>query len=796
MTDPRDPRTVIRPPPSATAPPADWPGLARPVIALAERLARAARHDAPRLAAEAERALDDFVAEARAAGLAPAGIAAASAGLALLLDARARGNPALDLRAWARGFARALRRADPAAARVAVASDRGLARFLDHCRDAAAAVRPTAPPRRSLAAAALALCFVAALGAWAGWLEWRFASRLATSMRSAEGASLEDLAAAATRLKAAAAGSPLGLVARVPWLDPGAAARREYAAAADARIPGPLVAAVDAALATEGDPAALYDSLRARAILSGSADWQPDYLAGWIADRAAAFPGLAALAPHAAALTGPPAALAAPDPATLAEARRFAAEGDPADRALVELRRDPDAAALPAWSAAKAAPALAEVLVRRSARPLGADLPGLYSAAGWDFARDRGAAAAAARAAAQAHILLGDGRTAEVEAVLSRLQDATIAAWRAWLADLRVRPFADQPGALLVSGRLAASPSPLDALIREMWRQTGGGDRSRPFAEQVRVAAAFAPAIQFVETGRMAEIARIFASLNVALATLDADAELGAEALMDVQERAAGVVALNQAPPIVAQIVEDTLAQTAASNEGLLRSRVALRWEAQAAACRDAIDGLYPFGPGPDADFDAVAAVLGPDGLVEGFFARELAGLIDSAASPWRWKPEARLTGLSPESAAFFERAAAIRARLFAAAPTPRAELTLTALAQSGPASVSLGGAVAPLDARADVQPAALAWPGPEPARGFAIAFGARPEDRRTEEGPWGLLRFLDGLRLRSREDDRRFLVDVRLGSSRVYFDLGFAASANPVAARRLMRGLTCPATL
>ncbi|MBP7003298.1 ImcF-related family protein [Amaricoccus sp.] len=787
-------RTVVRPPPGAAAD--RWPGLARPVVTLADRLSRDPRPDTPRLAAEAGRALDDFARAARDAHLPAAGIAAASQALALVLDARARGNPALDARAWARGFAGPLRGADPEGLRAAARrADRDLARFLGHCLDAAAAVRPPARPRRGLGPAALVVAFVAALAAWAGWIEWRYAARLAATMPVADGASLDTLAAEASRIEAAAKASPLGLAARIPWLDPGRRARAEYAVAADARIPGPLAAAIDGALASEGEPAALYDDLRARAILSGEADWRPGFLAGWIADRARDYPGLAPLAPHAPAMTGPPPDLAPPDPAVLAEARRFAAEGDPADRAFVELRRDPRAEALPDWAAPDAAASLADILVRRSGRPIAEGVPGLYATPGWSFARDGGATDAAALAAREAGRLVGDDRQAEPEEVLARLQVATIAAWRGYLADLRVRPFSDQPGALLVSGSLAASPSPLDALIRAVWREVGGGDHGRGFAEQVRIGAAFTPAIQFVEGGGMAEISRIFASLNVALATLDADSRLGAEALMGVQARAAGVVALNQAPPIVAQIVVDTLAQTAASNEGLLRSRVSIRWEQQAAeACRSAIDGRYPFGPGPDADPAAVAAVLGPDGVVDRFFAGEVAALVDADASPWRWKAEARLTGLAPESAAFFERAAAIRARLFPDGAA-RAAPTLIPLAQSRPASVSLGGATAPLDARSG-DPATLDWPGPDPAAGFALAFGPRPGDGRAAAGPWGLLRFLDGLRLRPRDDGRRFLVDARVGADRAYFQLDFPSAANPVAARPLLRGLTCPARL
>ena len=121
--------------------------------------------------------------------------------------------------------------------------------------------------------------------------------------------------------------------------------------------------------------------------------------------------------------------------------------------------------------------------------------------------------------------------------------------------------------------------------------------------------------VQFVEQGHMAEIARLFAGLNVALSALDADAEVGRRRLMDVQARAASIATLNQAPRLLAQIVEDVLAQTTASQEGLLKPRAALVWQRDlAGACRFALADRYPFAPGPDADLGLVADLIGPSG--------------------------------------------------------------------------------------------------------------------------------------------------------------------------------------
>ena len=301
------------------------------------------------------------------------------------------------------------------------------------------------------------------------------------------------------------------------------------------------------------------------------------------------------------------------------------------------------------------------------------------------------------------------------------LQDKTIDAWNAELADLRVRPFTDQPSSLLVSGTLGRADSPLESLFRAVWHEAGGDDRSRGYADQLKVTTSFGPMFQFVDQGGMTEIEQVFAGLNVALAALGSDAEVSRRRLMDVQHRAASIATLNQAPRLVVQIIEDVLAQTTASREGGGRPRAALDWEQNlAAACRSALTGRYPFAPnGTDADLAAVSGFLGPDGSVARFFASDLAPLVDTSTIPWSWKPEARLSGFAPDSAAFFGRAVAIGDALFP--PEGQVPLTLAALAQRGAATVSLGGVAVPIEASG--APSTLAWPGPSPGQGLAVTF-------------------------------------------------------------------------
>ncbi|WP_312862141.1 ImcF-related family protein [Rhizobium sp. P32RR-XVIII] len=822
------------------------PALAEPLLSLAKRAESEKRPDPQELAATARMLVAEFEKEGRRRNVPPDWLLDARDALVALLDVRARSNPALPIKRWERALAAALPishmiGANGLAERAAQAAKGGLARrdlarFLGHCNEVIQAAQSKEEQHRTradrgLVFLAIAL-FFAMLIAWAGWAEWRFRERLLAQLPDVESvveagkaatpaaraAQLDAFLAAVRLVEQEAGRSPLGLIHHIEMVDPAAAAHHRYGEAAEALVAEPLADALSVALATEGEADALYDSLRAWSILKGTSDWQPRFLAGWVADRAETFPELALLAEHVAAMPRPQPRLPSPDPETIAQARQFAAEGLASERALLELTRAEKTAALPPWSLDQAVPGLDTILIHRSGVPIERGVAGLYTEAGWNYARSDGAEEAISRAKSEAQTLLSSSATTTTEAVMDLLQKRTLDTWTEYLGELRVRPFTDQPTAVVISGALSARNSPLSALIREAWRQSGGNDRSRSHANQLRTAAALGPAIQFVEQGRMSEISQLFVSLNVALSVLDADAEIGKKSLMDAQERANSIVALQQAPLLVVQIVEDVLSQTAAPKapevtadqvpeeapqtqlpsqaQAPSQSQPQSPWDSEVAtACQAAVSGRYPFFDGPDADMTEVARIFAPDGTIGRYFRAQLAHLMDTSTTPWRWKPEARLSGYAPESAAFLQRAVAVGQALFQQGASPNVPIVLEALAQRGAATVSIGGAHAPVvTSGASVT---LNWPGAAPARGFEISFdnGAGVE-KKSAPGAWGLLRFLDGSRLRPREAGRRFLIDVRAKGARAYLQMSFAGPANPVSIRSLMRGLTCPLTL
>ncbi|MFZ1470521.1 MAG: ImcF-related family protein [Paracoccaceae bacterium] len=804
--------------------------LAEPVLAYADRLASVTGERQSDLMRHAATLLDRFATSLQRAGIPGAAVPPARAALALILDQKARDNGAIDVTQWGAEARRLifegrevssadldeyLRRAEGLpdhAATVVFVADCLLR--LDNRRRAFDQSPATTGWTGILVV--LAICFALVVAGWAALVEYRFhrdlgavfAARALDIGLDRDGPfpdlarRLDDLAAETRNAASAREKAPVNLFAGLFGYDAATQADAIYQAALQRHLPAVLAAGIDRALASEGEPAAAYDTLRAWSVLAGQTDWQPDWLAGWADDRTRADATLAGLAAHIAALAPPSAPPPPPDAELLAQARSIASEAAEPDRAYLEMRRSAAVAALPGWRPDTAVPGLSVILTRKSGLAMDLPMPGLFTQSGWDHARDFGAGLAVKAARDQAARLFSptppvQNNTPDV--LMDRLQDDTLAHWSDYLSDLRVRAFVTPDTSVRISGELARRASPLEGLLRQVWVQAGGTDRRRSHPQQLQVAAVFGPMIQYVEAGRMQEIATLFAGLNVALAAQDREGEKGQSRLMSVQDRAASVAALGVAPKVVVQLVEDTLAQTGAAHADLLSNDLTRLWQAQVLeTCLAATANRFPFADGADADPDRLAQLLAPDGLIDRFIKVRAAQMLDMTDTPWRWKPEARFEGLTPDSAIFLQRATQIGAGLFPAGQSgtpPGLTLTLSALAERGRAFVTLGGAGGPVEATTDSL--VLAWPGSQPQAGIEVTFTAGAgEARLAQPGYWGLLRLLAPLRLRDRDGGTRFLVDLRADQSRLFLEIVFNRPQNPLALRKLMQGFACPPVL
>ncbi|MBN8632747.1 MAG: IcmF-related protein, partial [Rhodobacterales bacterium] len=655
----------------------------------------------------------------------------------------------------------------------------------------------------------LILAFVLMVAGWAGFVEWRFHRDL-TQLFDAEAldigldrdAVMPDLPQRLTRLGEAADGvalaaekAPIQLFAGPLGFDAEAHAAAVYDTAVQKHLPGALARAVDTALAVEGESLPLYDTLRAWSILSEQADWEPDYLAGWLSARAGLLPDLQPLVPHITRLRPPDTPLPQPDAELLAQARSYAADAAEPARAYLELQRSSGAAALAPWVPETAVPGLSVVLQRRSGADMGTPIPGLFTQAGWDYARTVGAGLAVQLTRSEAKRLFGTAPVAQNDApdqVLDFLQRETLAQWKAFLADVQVRPFADPEEAVLISGRLSAPDSPLAALLPEVWAQVGGLDRNRPHAMQLRIASEFSALIQYSEDGRMNEISGLFASLNVALGAMDRDEPRGLQRLMSAKARGATLAALRTAPTMVVQIVEDVLVQTSAAQADPLSNPLTKAWQTEVLSlCKQVTEGRYPFAEGSDASLAEVMGLLGAGGAIDKFYRARAEPYIDTSSTPWRWRPDARFAGLDPKSAEFLQRTQAVAAGFSGQAN----QLTLAALAERGKTFVAIGGQGGPVETT--VEPLQLVWPGPNPAAGAEVRFTTSAGSATlAQPGEWGLFRILDAIRLRERDGGKRFLIDLKSGDARLFMEVQLPSEANPLSRWKLLKGLACPTAL
>lgn len=826
--DLNSPRTVLPPKRGARLSGSEvYERAAEPVLRMATQLATIRGVGTQVLVQRAAEALDRFNAELQRAAVVPSTVQPARYALGLLLDQKARANRALDVALWGAAAHRLIfdgREMAPASLRdfVRKAADagaeyEGVGVFLERRLAELEGGRTQFKRNTGASWTGITLVLVMAFGllvaGWAGFVEWHFHRDL-TRLFEAEALSIgldrdavmPDLPQRLSRLGEAADGvaraaqkAPIHFFAGILGFDAAAEADAVYDRAIQLHLPGALARAVDAALAGEGESLPLYDTLRAWQVLSGKTDWSPDYLASWLSDRAGTLSELQPLVRPIARLRLPAGPLPQPDAELLGQAREFAAQAPEAARAYLELKRSAGAAALDPWMPEAAVPGISVVLQRRSGAPTGKPISGLFTQTGWDYARTVGAGLSVQVARAEAAQLFDTPpATANdtADQVMELLQRETLARWEAFLSDVQVRPFADQDQAVLISGRLAAPDSPLAALFPEVWAQVGGLDRNRPHAMQLRIATDFAAMIQYSEDGRMAEIAQLFAGLNVALGAMDKDEPRGIQRLMSAQGKGATLAALRTAPPMVVQIVEDVLAQTSAAQADPLSNPLTKAWQAEVLSqCNSTTAARYPFTEGPDAPLGEVAALLGPGGAIDRFYHGRAEQFIDTTGNPWRWKPDARFAGLDPKSAEFLQRTQAIAAGFFGAGGQGGTEMTLAALAERGKTFVAIGGAGGPVET--SLEPLTLVWPGTNPQAGADIRFTTSDGSAVINQpGEWGLFRILDGVRLRERDGGKRFLVDLRSGGARLFMEVQFNAEANPLSRWQLLKGLACPTAL
>lgn len=475
-----------------------------------------------------------------------------------------------------------------------------------------------------------------------------------------------------------------------------------------------------------------------------------------------------------------------------------------------------------------------QVLVRTSGAPLSEPVPALYTRDVFKEVNTAGKFEVMKQFAADNWVFGGNlldlrsSGTLTYE-MLQLYEQDYIRAWDAILQDVKIRPATDARSLTELLGVLSSPASPLKAYLSAVAANT---DLLKPAADpaaagnpaQGAAAALSAKASQLAdvlgapppgadEPGTAvskhfepirtlvqgppgaAPIDAVLTSLAQTHKQLQAmGGGLGNTSALDTMAKSGQGEALaalqDQAkflPEPIATMVSQIGTRSASVAVGQARDELSRRYEEQVAReCRELIGGRYPFTKSsandvPLADF---GRVFGFGGVFESFFRDNLAALVDTSRTPWRWREGAAGIGGSASLLKQFQQAQRIRDVYFkAGAQLPEARFTLT------PDSLDAGATRFALDLDGQAfeyrhgpqQSKPMVWPGGGGVGQAAIVFEERGGGgpNLVKQGPWAWFRALDQAQIK-RDSDTRLQISFAAGAHSMRVVLDAASIRNP----------------
>ncbi|RDI29474.1 type VI secretion system protein ImpL [Pseudacidovorax intermedius] len=216
--------------------------------------------------------------------------------------------------------------------------------------------------------------------------------------------------------------------------------------------------------------------------------------------------------------------------------------------------------------------------------------------------------------------------------------------------------------------------------------------------------------------------------------------------------------------------------------------------------CQRAIAGRYPFVESSNRDVlpEDFGQMFGPGGLMDDFFQKKLAQLVDTSRRPWRYKPIAEQGAISPAALQQFERADVIKQVFFrGGGRTPGMRLDFK------PVEMDAGITSFSLDvdgqtvkyAHGPIVPMTVQWPGPRNTNQVRLTI-APPTSGGTSgqvtEGPWALFKMLDRGQLASGDGPEKFFITFQLDARRARFEVTTNSVQHPIRMKEL-REFSCP---
>jgi type VI secretion system protein ImpL len=263
--------------------------------------------------------------------------------------------------------------------------------------------------------------------------------------------------------------------------------------------------------------------------------------------------------------------------------------------------------------------------------------------------------------------------------------------------------------------------------------------------------------------------------------------------------------AANLMPPPFSGHIQTAAKQFEEEQTGTTVSQLLVDLRSQVlGACTPVVTNRYPFTKSaerdvPIADF---GRLFGPGGVIDRFFAQNLASLVDTAQPNWTLRQTSGVArSLPPDTIRQFQRAAEIREAFFASGGTmPSFTMAITPLLAPGETtSIKLdvnGVAVQP---QAGNAPTSVVWPGPAGLErtilsmaGSSGFFGgsSAPVMGPERRGPWSFFRFLDAGSVSKRGDS--VLATFAMQGQSITYQINISALRNPLTLTAL-REFRCP---
>jgi type VI secretion system protein ImpL len=530
----------------------------------------------------------------------------------------------------------------------------------------------------------------------------------------------------------------------------------------------------------------------------------------------------------------------------IAQARTTLAKMPLAQRMFNRVARDLEQAKLPEFTIAAAAGRNAAlVLVRKSGAPLTRGISGAYTRAGYqkfgqlrdeavvDVARDNWVLG-------REESVLTPSAIDDLKSAMTQLYyDEYIKQWDALLAEVAVVPFDGVEKGARVANILAAPDSPLKAFMLAAAQETtlgsvktGGslveqgvgalGNKLDAVKKRLENALGNQPDNTAPPPAQVNPVDAHFQALHDlagkpgASGPVPLDTQLAA--LKDAASYLEAADAARKqglpAPPgdalnklkLVAQGAPAPLASVAndVANGGSMlmiggeRARLNALWQANVAQlCRQALDGRYPLvrGSNRDAASDDFGRLLAPGGLIDDFFQKNLAMLVDMSGPQWRWRNGVDSLGIPPDVLAQFQRAAQIRDAFFRAGGRDVSVRFSLKVLDIDPAiehaTIDIDGQQL-VAAHVD-QSMVFQWPSGKGTGQAHVDFepsGDAPAPR--ADGPWALLHLMDDARLQPTAQADRFKATFDSDGRTLVLQLDASSVTNPFR-RGIFDQFRCP---